>query len=107
MSYLESDMSRLGVCSWHRGVKGSIWPPGLAEHHHLILDGDLEEKHVGSHSGRYPKVDGPMETEFQEAKMVLTFSREMVRAREEASPTPSPVQHTKEAKPHPACSDLC
>lgn len=62
MNYLESDISRLGVCSWHRGVKGSIWPPGLAEHHHLILDGDLEEKHVGSHSGRYPKVDGPMET---------------------------------------------
>lgn len=44
MSYLKSDINRLGDCSWQRGVKGNTWPPGLAEHR--VSDGDPGEGHV-------------------------------------------------------------
>lgn len=105
--------TRLEDCLWWRGVKRSTQPSGLAEHKHLPA-GDTEEAfwRARSHPGKCPegkwtygaRVQRRSQNGFNILKILTTWDK--AETWEEASPTPSPIQNTREAKPHPARSDM-
>lgn len=102
-AYLESEISRLEDCLWWRGVKGSSQPSGLAEHKNLSA-GDTEGEafwSARSHPGKCPegkrtygaRVQRRSQNGFNIPKMLTTWDK--AETREEASPTPSPIQNTR------------